>query len=47
MRILIDEEQNAGYYQSEFNGEELPSGVYFYRLEIDKVSFTKKLLLLK
>jgi hypothetical protein len=50
---LIDEEQDVGYYQPEFDishtnyGEELTSGVYFYRLEIAGVSFTKKLLLLK
>jgi len=53
IKTLIDEEQDVGYYQPEFdisrnsNGEELSSGVYFYRLEIDKVSFAKKLLLLK
>jgi hypothetical protein len=53
IRTLIDEEQEAGYYRPEFdisrnnNGVELPSGVYFYRLEIARVSFTKKLLLLK
>jgi hypothetical protein len=53
IRTLIDEEQDVGYYQPEFdisrnnNGEELSSGIYFYRLEITGVSFTKKLLLLK
>ncbi len=53
IRILIDEEQDAGYYQPEFNisrdnnGQELSSGVYFYRLEIAGISATKKLILLK
>lgn len=50
---LIDKEQDVGYYQPEFdiaktnNGVELPSGVYFYRLEIAGVSITKKFLVLK
>jgi hypothetical protein len=56
IKTLIDEEQDVGYYQPEFdisrtnNGEELSSGVYFYRLEITGISVTKvtkKLLLLK
>ncbi len=50
---LIDEEQDVGYYQPEFdiaktkNNVELTSGVYFYRLEIAGVSITKKFLVLK
>jgi hypothetical protein len=53
MRILIDEEQDVGYYQPEFeisrtnNGAELPSGVYFYKLEIAGVSITKKNVIVK
>jgi len=30
-----------------FNGNHLPSGVYFYRLETNNGSLTKKMLLLK
>jgi hypothetical protein len=50
---LIDKEQDVGYYQPEFNiyrtdnGIELTSGVYFYRLEIAGILFTKKLILIK
>ncbi|MBN1398737.1 MAG: right-handed parallel beta-helix repeat-containing protein, partial [Bacteroidetes bacterium] len=53
IRTLIDEEQDVGYYQPEFDiskdnyGQELSSGIYFYRLEIAGVSVTKKLILLK
>jgi len=50
---LINEEQDVGYYQPEFdlnkinNNNELTSGIYFYRLDIEGRSLTKKLLLLK
>ncbi len=50
---LINEEQDPGYYQPEFNisqgyhGTELTSGIYFYHLEVGGVSITRKLLLLK
>jgi hypothetical protein len=53
IKTLIDEEQDIGYYQPEFNisrsnnNEELSSGIYFYRLEIAGKSVTKKLVLLK
>jgi len=53
IRTLINEEQDVGYYQPEFNisrsnnGAELSSGIYFYRLEIAGISITKKLILLK
>ena len=44
---LINRRQNAGYYNATFNGTNLPSGVYFYRLQTETYSSTKKLLLLK
>lgn len=51
---LVKESQTQGDYKIEFNGKELPSGVYIYRLAIhaDKLtagtsSFTRKMLLLK
>ena len=33
VKVLINEEQDAGYYNIEFIAENLPSGVYFYRLQ--------------
>jgi hypothetical protein len=50
--ILINEEQDIGYYQPAFdfgriNNKELTSGTYFYRLDIAGVSTTKKFILLK
>lgn len=44
---LVNEEKAAGLYEVEFNGTELPSGVYFYRIETGKYSDTKKFVLLK
>jgi photosystem II stability/assembly factor-like uncharacterized protein len=44
---LVNGRQNAGYYNTTFNGANLPSGVYFYRLEAGTYHDTKKLLLLK
>jgi len=35
---LINEEKPAGSYEVEFNGKELPGGVYFYRLQADSPS---------
>jgi len=39
--------QNAGKYVATFNGAGLASGVYFYRLQADGVSLTKKFVLMK
>ena len=49
---LVNEEQPAGKYEVEFNshsGEDrnLPSGVYFYRLQAGSYTKTMKMLLLK
>ncbi len=44
---LVNERQNAGSYSVTFRGSNLPSGVYFYRLQTGSFSQTKKLLLLK
>nr|HMS66457.1 T9SS type A sorting domain-containing protein [Ignavibacteria bacterium] len=44
---LVNEKQNAGSYSVEFNGEDLPSGVYYYKLEAGNFSQTNKMLLIK
>ena len=43
----VDGGLNAGSYEIEFNGENLNSGIYFYKLEVDGFSETKKMTLLK
>jgi len=44
---LIDELKTAGNYSVEFNAQDLPSGVYFYQLQVDRFVETKKLILLR
>lgn len=44
---LVDEIIEPGYYETEFNGEKLSSGLYFYTLSSEKNSTTRKMLLMK
>ena len=44
---LMSQEKPAGTYQATFDASKLSSGVYFYQLQADKFTETKKLLLLK
>lgn len=44
---LVNEKLHAGTYSKQFISVGLPSGVYFYRLQADNYSDTKKLILLK
>lgn len=44
---LVNEQKSAGTYSVEFNGSNLPSGIYFYRLTSGNFTETKKLILLK
>ncbi len=44
---LVNEIRPAGNYSIEFNGSNLSSGVYFYRMRAGNFSETKKLILMK
>ena len=44
---LINEDLSVGKYEVKFDGKELPSGIYFYRLTVDDYSESKKMILIK
>jgi len=45
--VLVNEEQDAGYYKVNFNAGSLASGIYLYRLQTGSFIETKKMVLLK
>ncbi len=45
--VLVNEKKSPGNYKVEFDGSDLPSGVYYYRLEAGTELLTKKMLLVK
>ena len=47
VKTLINDRQSAGIHSVTFNANNLPSGVYFYRLHAGSYSATKKLIILK
>ena len=52
VRILVDEKKATGHYQVVWNGknekgEDVASGIYFYKLEAGDYSETKKMILLR
>ena len=44
---LVNEEKHAGNYRIEFKTENLPSGIYLYKLQAGNLIETKKMILLK
>ena len=44
---LVNKQQSPGNYSVIFDASNLPSGIYYYRLTINKFSQTRKMLLLK
>ena len=47
VRTLVEEMRIAGHHTILFDGSNLPSGIYLYRLEMGSVHETKKMVLLK
>ncbi len=45
--MLVDKQLSAGTYNIEWNASDYPSGVYFYKLEVENYSVTKKMVLIK
>jgi len=44
---LVNEEKPAGEYEVDFDGTELPSGVYFCQLKAGQFVETRKMVLIK
>lgn len=44
---LVNEVKPSGNYKVSFNGSDLPSGVYYYKLSSGKFTATRKMILLK
>ena len=45
--VLLDKPMTIGHHQIEFNGHNLPSGIYFYKIVAGKFQDMKKMILLK
>ena len=44
---LVNESLSPGTYKVEFNGSNLTSGIYFYRIETGSFIETKRMLMIK
>jgi len=47
IKVLLKEEKEAGYHSVGFNGSDLSSGVYFYRIQTGSFVETRKMILLR
>ena len=45
--VLVNQTQEQGYHQLDFNASKFPSGIYFYSLQTENYSETKKMILMK
>ncbi|HEX2869452.1 MAG TPA: T9SS type A sorting domain-containing protein [Ignavibacteriales bacterium] len=45
--VILEAYKTAGDYSIKYNGDNLPGGVYFYKLESGGLILTKKFILLK
>ncbi len=46
VKQLMNGQQDAGVYTSEFDANDLPPGIYLARIELDYLRFTKRMILI-
>jgi len=47
VKVLVNELKEAGEYIVSFDSSNLPSGIYYYKIDFNNTSITKKMLLIK
>ncbi|MCK9425351.1 MAG: T9SS type A sorting domain-containing protein [Ignavibacteriaceae bacterium] len=47
VKTLVSEEKDVGSYEVEFDASKLPSGIYFYKLQVGSFVEIKKMILMK
>ncbi|MFH1195050.1 MAG: T9SS type A sorting domain-containing protein [bacterium] len=47
MATLVNEIKSPGHYEVNFNGDDLSSGIYFYKIQAGEFSAVRKMMLLK
>ena len=47
VRVLVDGYQTAGYYEVTFDANDLPAGIYLYKLQVGDYSSVKSMTLVK
>jgi hypothetical protein len=47
LKVALDGVQDAGTYTFDFSAEDLPSGIYFYRLQTDMGTLTRRMTISK
>ncbi len=47
LKVLVNDKQEAGSYQVNFDSQNLPAGLYFYRLRAGEFCETKKMVIIK
>jgi len=47
IKTLVDDVMTGGNYEINFSGDQISSGVLFYKLETDNITLVKKMILMK
>jgi hypothetical protein len=45
--VILNENKNAGFYKIKWDGTKYPTGIYFYRLQTERFTKTKKMVLMR